>query len=316
MKTSTEVVSNEMLRKEFIAQALDSKEPMITQIEGSIFHKSYLSYLQECWVKKLGVIVDPTILWHMVLCELAVDIRTHIEDYRPFLTEQKEKQEILIQMAGFDVGLFVNRILPELFTLIPSPLEEQMVLPNFSTHTSMSRFTHKIAFLDAVSPYYNYSMYLCKIPEVKVLGTEADWQLFDKSLAQLSEIFAPLKYVTGLTPGITGKVPGISWYLNRVRGLIDRLKLALKKNDTKWLCDIFRLERCGSGGENEIHGWINELFKLNFPSMMKNYNSHISKMDFKVVPIGDQYQLYAGLFSSDIKEQFLMPKFGFALFEK
>ncbi len=313
--------SIEKTRKEFIAKIVNDREPMLSQIEGSVFHQNYLEYLKHCWAKHLSVIVDPTILWHMVLCELAVDIRTHVEDYRPFMSESKEKQSIEIDMAldGFNVDLFIDRILPELFDLIPSALDESIILPKFSTHTPLSKFTHKIAFLDAASPYYNYSMFLCNIPEVKVLGTEFDWQLFDENLAKLSEIFAPLKEVTGNTPGINGKMPGISWYFNRVRGTLARLKLALKKKDTKWLRSIFSLERCGSGGEMEIHGWINDFFKVNMSSKMENYNTHVSHMEFKVHPgqtYEQDFQLYAGLFSSDVQDDFLMPHFGFSLVEK
>ena len=124
----SETISTENKQKQFIENIIDSKELLLAQVDGTIFHKNYLEYLESCWAQHKSVVVDPTFLWHMVLCELAVDIRTHVEDYRPFLTTSNEKQTILIDMSleGFDIDLFVNRLLPELFNLIPSSLDESI----------------------------------------------------------------------------------------------------------------------------------------------------------------------------------------------
>lgn len=307
MSSIIEEISIETTRKEFITKSITKNPPeVISNIDGNIFHQNYLYYLQECWSKHYGVIVDPVILWHMVLCELAVDIREHQDDYRQFFTKKAEgKTEIEIYTGGqFNVDYFVEEVVKKLFELIPIPLEEQTIFPDFSTHTDISLFTHKIAFMDAASPFYNYTMLLCNIPKVRVVGYYEDWNKFLESLQQLYDLLP---------------IERIQRYFVRVANTIKKIKNRWREQE--YLKKIFYLVNCGSGSETEVEGWILDFYLKPISHKIVNYNTHVSKVDFKVKnykisEYEENFQIYAGLFSSNLEDNFLIPQYGSVLVKK
>jgi len=262
----------------------------VTDLE--IKQKNYLGYLGNCWKQHFGAIISPTILWNMILSNLAYKVNKEPEKFRKYFSESDEKIEIKVNQPG-------NLISPELLIKglagrVPSSMIDDC-FPEFSTDTEMSTIANYTAFLDMVSPYYNYSMFCCGIPKVKVLGTKEDW--------------SKLMFTLGM---ITATLPECKDYLltvaNRVGKIID---------DNCDFSDIYRLERCGSGGQVEVEGWIKEFFieqpSINYP---ENFISCISKIDYKNYnEDGKMYRMYAGLFSSEIEDGYLVPSFNTQYFE-
>jgi len=82
--------------------------------------------------------------------------------------------------------------------------------------------------------------------------------------------------------------------------------------------NMFSLERCGSGSQVEVSGWIRDFF-IEQPSVPypENFVSCISKIDYKNYNEGGkEYRLYAGLFTSEIENGYLVPAFNTQYFEK
>ena len=256
-----------------------------TNIDAEITHGNYLHYLVLCWKRHYGVVISPTILWNMVLNNLAFEVNKEPETYRKYFTESEGKQEIIVVQGGnlINVSLIIN----ELPNYIPSTILDD-AFPEFSTDDEDSLMADYTAFLDMVSPYYNYSMLLCGIPKIKVLGTVRDWRLFIVGLDRIAQ-----------------HIPEFKEYLSVVGQRINDL---LEDN-----CDysnLFELKRCGSGSQVEVSGWIRDFF-IEQPSVPypENFVSCISKIDYRCYNDNKDYRMYAGLFKSKLENDYLIPSF-------
>lgn len=255
----------------------------ITEVD--IIHRNYLGYLSMCWNRHYGIVISPTILWNMVLNNLAYKVNQEPETFRKYFSESDEKQEIKVMQGGnlIDVKLLIAGLKGR----IPSSMLEDS-FPAFSTDTKKSVIADYTAFLDMVSPYYNYSMFLCGIPKVRVLGTDKDW----------SKLMFTLGKVTALLPECQD-------YLITVANHV-----ALIADNNCDFSDFFRLDRCGSGSQVEVSGWIRDFFieqpRVSYP---ENFISCISKIDYHNYNDDKDYRLYAGLFNSEIENGYLVPEF-------
>lgn len=265
---------------------------LVTSFTADIRHRNYLEYVGLCWKRHYGVVISPTILWNMVLNNLAFEVNKNPEIYRSYFTESDEKQEIMVNQDGnlIDVDLLISGVKGK----IPADIMEDM-FPEFTTDSDNAIIANYTAFLDMVSPYYNYSMFLCGIPKVKVLGTYEDWQLFSVKLGEI---------VSG--------IPEFKEYLEKIR---DRISSIVEK--TADYSDFFRLDRCGSGGEVEVKGWITDFFieipRVTYP---ENFISCIAKIDYHCYTDNCDYRMYAGLFTSKIDDGYLIPEFDNIYFKK
>jgi hypothetical protein len=162
-----------------------------------------------------------------------------------------------------------------------------MFLPTFSTQTETSKLAHCAAFCDAVSPFYSYSMFLCGIPRVKVMGTETDWMLFKNNLQNLKRIF----------PTKEEWIDGI-------------LSIDFISNDPEFWKGILTMERCGSGSQEEVQGWITKFF-INKPkfALPQNFSTHVSEVSYKNISNKKDYIMFLGLFSSKIESGYLIPDY-------
>lgn len=271
----------------------DSKgfEP-ITAITAEITHMNYLMYLCQCWKRHYGVIISPTILWNMVLNNLAYKVNKTPDVFRKYFTESDEKQDICVEQGDnlIDTKLLIAGVASK----IPSEILDH-VFQEYSTDTEKSIIANYTAFLDMVSPYYNYFMYLCGIPKIRVLGTQRDWSLFATACQCIYD-----------------HIPEFKEYLDTVVNRINSIY-----EDECIYGDIFRLNRCGSGSQAEVAGWITDFFieqpQVTYP---ENFISCISKIDYHNYNDGKDYRLYAGLFTSTIEDGYLVPEFDNMYFQK
>ena len=167
--------------------------------------------------------------------------------------------------------------------------------PSYSTDTEKAIIANYTAFLDMVSPYYNYSMYMCGIPKVKILGTKEDWMTFIIKCSRIAEI-----------------IPEFKIYLTKVGQTVN--------NIIENSCDyskMFSLDRCGSGHQVEVSGWIRD-FYIEQPSVRypENFVSCIAKIDYHNYNDNKDYRLYAGVFTSVVEDGYLVPEFDNIYFQK
>ena len=273
---------------------IDEEEfTLIPESDINIIHRNYLDYLSMCWKNHYGVVISPTILWNMVLGNLAFEVNKNPKTYRKYFTDSDEKKEIIVDQGGnlINVELLIN----VLNGIISKNIMDDF-FPDFTTNTDKSIIANYTSFLDMVSPYYNYGMLLCGIPKIKILGTDEDWDLLGASCVR-----------------VWTAIPEFESYLNTVLDKINNIIY----NDADF-SKFFSLQRCGSGSQVEVNGWITDFFieqpSINFP---ENFISCISKIDYKNYnEDGKEYRLFAGLFTSEIEDGYLVPEFNNMYFVK
>lgn len=262
---------------------------------GEYSHKNYMEYLFNAWDTHSGIIISPDIIWYTLQCELSSIVSTKVDTYRDLFTTSQEKQEIKVLSSSLTI-MPLGTLMNALRNKIPSDISN--FLPEFSTTTQRSIFARYAAFCDMVSPYYNYSMFCCGFPAIDVQGDPSDWQKLRSNWQSIGKLFTKDQD-----------------YISRVDGLLDRICNSL--NDVSFWKEMLTLDKCGSGHQFTVNGWINNLYvqqpDLAFP---ENYPSHISVVKYKQLDTDKDYEMKQGLICSKKENGFLIPDFAHIIYEK
>lgn len=268
-------------------------------ISGHFRQKNYLSYLHHAWGNHHGVVISPDIFWQIFLTEIAGHIKDNSEYYRKLFTSSETKVEITVP-TGNPQLIDLKLIESELRKLVPTDIS--LFMPEFTTSTESSLMAFKAAFADAMTPYYNYSMYLCGIPKIRIDGTVEDWEKMCTGVDELKKLL--------------DKDEKIVSYLNKVKALFEKI-CNTPNTDVEFWKNIFTLKKCGSGSQVEVYGWITDLF-VKIPQIRYNENfpSCVSKVPYTFLNTGQKFELIYGLFGSSLEEGFLVPEFGYLISEE
>lgn len=267
-------------------------------IDGTVRHNNYLEYLGQAWNSHRGIIVSPELIWHVILNELASTIKNDFENYREYFSTSSEKVEIVVQTNDSQL-LPLDAIMNELKKLVPTDVD--IFLPDFSTNTESSELAMMATFADAMSPFYNYGMLMCGISKVRIQGTESDWNKIINHLNRLGE-------------EVFSKSTNIISYIDKVNTCIEELIHAIENESVDFFKTIFRLDRCGSGSEVQVKGWIQNLFiKIPKPGYINNYPTCVSYVRYKNLTDGNKFELVYGLLSSIEEDGYLIPNFGYLI---
>jgi hypothetical protein len=268
-----------------------------SNISGDLYHRNYMAYLEHCWAKHYGIIISPDIIWHIFLNELATHIKNNSEDYRVLFTNSSEKKTIRVPYRGNVLDL--NTVVKHLKALVPTNVD--LFLPEFSTTDAGASFAFMAAFADAVSPYYNYSMYLCGVSKIKITGTQEDWGKMLTSVGALKDYF-----------------PILLDYFERICSFVSTIIKQFTEPDAGIMGHFFFLKRCGSGGQVEVGGWVRDLYIDNKPRVAypENFSSSISVVKYELEETKQKFELRCGLFSSTVSsDTYLVPNFGYVVHE-
>lgn len=264
-------------------------------MEGDYSHKNYIEYLLAAWDSHLGIIVSPDIIWYTLQCELTSIVATNAETYRSLFTDSNEKKEIKVLSPSLTV-MPLDTLMEALAQKIPAGI--RAFLPEFSTSTQRSIFARYAAFCDMVSPYYNYSMFMCGFPAINIRGDQADWVKVHHSWKAIGKLFTKHQDYIARVDGILGQICG-------------------SLNDADFWRDMFKLDQCGSGHQYTVSGWLANIFEqepnLKFP---ENYSSHISTVAYKQLNTKKDYEMKQGLICSRKENGFLLPEFAHIVYEK
>lgn len=282
-----------------IADTKPVEEFLQHNLSGNVYHKTILNYLKLGYAKHYGIEIKPDFIWFTILNEISRIVKDDADAYREIFTDSNENKEISVPSMDA-VKMPIESLLRELFNLIPSGLKEENVIIPFSTLTVGSRLAFGASFLEAASPYYSYSMYMCGYNKIRVLGTIADYEMIQQSLSEFKTIFA-------LKPVMLG-------YLEKVSILTENIITGFNSSDF-WK-DIFYVEQCGSGHQEQVRGWFQDFFN-DFDSLkyLYCYPIHIASIKYKNLSTGLSYKMSVGLFSSTIEDGYLIPNFEMGIVE-
>ena len=275
------------------------------------YHANFMNYVLACWGGHHGVVIRPDIIWFELLCELASLVAEHPDRFRHLFTKEAEgKQLIMIQTATPHL-IPLDELMERLKELVPC--DSAPFLPQFSTAGKASRFAHYAAFADMASPYYNYATFLCGIPKIIVAGTEQDWDLMGKSWDLIYKLMKP-------EPGSEEDL----WFA-RVDAILAGISIHLEdgspsaESTQRFWSGFFTAEKCGSGHEFAINGWMTSLYRTEPEGVRKpeNFLPHQAVVNYTDLSGGTEYSMRVGVFCSLLDEDnFLSPNFGTVVLEK
>lgn len=257
-------------------------------------HRGYVGLLAEAYSRHEKVRVAPHDLWFLVLTQLAKAVNKDPGRYRPLFTTSAEKVEISVPTDDVTT-IDPTSLIEQLAACVPTDVTA--FLPALSTADATVVVAMHAAFCDVVQSYYDYTTFLCGIPELEVTGTIADWSTLMLSATALSSAF--------LNVGATKVVA----YLAKVHGIFATIAnevlhetLRAQGQDVPPNLDfwrgIFTARNLGSGGELEVKGWIRDLF-LEQPQLAKleNFTTTYAVLPYRNLETGRRFQATYGAFS-------------------
>jgi len=267
-------------------------------IKGEVFHKTYIDYLHYGYSNHYGIEVKPDYIWFTILNEVSRAVLENPNKYRSIFTNSEEKKNVSVPTMD-PVVMPINSLLDAVFDLIPEGLKKDNVVLNFSTTTNSAKLAFSTAFLEAASPYYTYSMYMCGYNKIRVLGAVEDYVIMKQAVNNLSSVF------NGTT---------IETYLNRILYLIDDI-ITNFDNPSFWEV-MYYFKECGSGSQEVVQGWFSNFFG-SFPSLkfVECFPKHYSSIEYKNLSTQTMYKMEVGLFSSIIEDGYLITDFEFGVNE-
>ena len=153
--------------------------------EGAATHTAFMYALSNAYSLHQSISFGPHDLWYVIMTEIARTINANPKQFETLFTRTPgEKQSIIVE--GFD-NLDLKAVCAQLRDLVPVNID--VFMPDFSTHTFESKMATMAAFADAVKSYYNYMTLACGIKSLEIRGSVQDWELFYTHLGELSLIF-------------------------------------------------------------------------------------------------------------------------------
>ncbi|KKR04293.1 MAG: hypothetical protein UT30_C0009G0003 [Candidatus Uhrbacteria bacterium GW2011_GWF2_39_13] len=216
----------------------------------------FFQAVHSCFADHYPLALRPEVLMQLVLSQIAEAVKQNPERYRDLFTTNGEKENIEIEHNGLVRGSLspwheaIELFCPALQEKVPSMLMQDMLAP-FSTDTMEAQLARLVTFMDAASPFYEYSVRtLCGIPRVRMLGTAEDWQMLATSVANLSRFFGDTleKYFRYLIP-VTDKLAA---------------QAAGQAHDNTFWVSLYKY-KSESGGA-KCNGWITAFLNFIFDS--------------------------------------------------
>ena len=268
-------------------------------IKGQKVYGNYLTYLSECYARHYGIAVKPCYIWYTILCEIAVIVKNNPEEFRELFSDSNEKKEIVIP-TNDPIQIDDKVLIAEVLEQVPCKFSSDDILLKFSTTTEPALFAFRMAFLDAVSPFYKYSMFLCGFNKIMVMGDISDYQKMISGLEKLIVTFHNRKMTA---------------YFSRCISLMNNIINGFDSKDF-WK-RIFKPEACGSGHEEDVTGWFSELF-VTYPEVayVQNFSTHISTIDYKELVTKREFTMKSGLLSATINDGCMVPDFEYYIVER
>ena len=219
------------------------------------YHIGLLEYLSLAYASHNNPVFTPDMVYYAIMCEVAGVIKEAPETYRSLFTTSDKKEKILVPIEERRNGvpvLNMREFSGELSARIPGGIEAYLF--PFSTTGEEEAFALQASFMDAVSPYYSYSMFMCGFPEVVLEGTQGDW-------------FKILGACNSLQARLGALDSEVGTWLGKVGGVVTNFLSAFDDADTEW-DKMFWSEACGSGSENFVRGWILDLYRKHPEQML------------------------------------------------
>ncbi len=138
--------------------------------------------LHRCFATHTPFSLSPDFAWYMVVHEVAEYVKQHADAHADLFTRTPGVRQ-LISVRDDTLRYDAPSDWERAINLMREPISEmladetiELFLPTFSTSSIESSTAILVAFMDTISPYYDFKvMTLCGIPQIRLEGTGADW---------------------------------------------------------------------------------------------------------------------------------------------
>jgi len=214
---------------------------------------AFVAALHIAFAQHRPMVISPDMIWLMICQGAAIHIDKNQDSLRNKLVDFKGKKEIVIRRDDFVKGSENNdwtSIFPQFSEAIQKYLKDslyQMFVPQFTTTELKEKCAFEIAFMDAMSSYFDYTMEsFCGIPQISLEGSAEDWKWIADNSKNLEKI-------------------GMKKWNDNLQPILDEFVKASKGDiDTMFWQSIYKYASI-SGGD-ELTGWIIKFF----PYILKN----------------------------------------------
>ena len=219
---------------------------------------SLIDLLYYAYANHQPVKLKPDDIWIQFMSQFALNVNSEPEFYRNIFADKNNlngQTEISIEyntpnIKDVPIDDFINQIMSVLKTKVNAGSDLVANLQaDFSTSTQFTKLVSNIIFMYTVEKYFSYKMILsCGIPFIDLAGTTADWILLLKKIQLVTDIAHP------------GIKPWCETAIQTIKSIIKAMDNPTDSDNIKFMSKIFYDERCGSGSQRHILGWILSFF--------------------------------------------------------
>lgn len=228
-----------------LCSSLGDEEQLIYANTNPFMSAVYMAYAQH-----RPLTISPDMIWLMITQGLTIHVKENAEELRDVFVDHEGQINLDVKRGSYHPTSrpFWEGIFPDFSKAIAANTKQDvwtLVAPKFSTTSIVEKAAFEITLMDAMSPYFTYSVSItCGIPKITLEGEYEDWVEIEKRIEELK------KYDLG-------------WWTDDLKEIIGEFKLASqgKGNQDFWQ-DIFaeNYVQIGCGRETFHNGWSFKLF--------------------------------------------------------
>jgi hypothetical protein len=215
------------------------------------------------FAKHLPLSLDANDIWTVIMYAFSKHVETHAEELRSNFVSHQGKKALAIEIDHFkmsshgkpDTGTPAKMWEKDVFPKFSEQIKDHIgakvhsiVTRDFSTSNTTSRAVSELALMSAMKSYFSYEMSTCcGIPSIELRGNRQDWLDLRTRTEELGQL---------MTQRFSGK------WLPVLLPILDEFVASYDGNVNHdfWQTFVKLRGSYGSGGHEEISGWIQNFF--------------------------------------------------------
>lgn len=261
--------------------------------DSDITHAGLIHYVHYAWAIELGIQLRPDMILNAIISELAQKILGNPEKYKDLFTNSVEKVDInCVGNTIFDIDQIVERVR----AIIANPEFLSVICDTeFKSDVENAKLARRMCFACMGTPYFNYMMTMCGIPQIEVIGKKSDWTKLRSVILLLGKFACNKNMVES-----ANIVSNIIYYCF---GTKPEKFTQLHKSKEEFFSDIFHYgknKKCQSGHDaNIVSGWLRVFYGRTLEKLpsedLSKYNAHTNYLCVRQTGLASAKSIGEGL---------------------
>lgn len=206
------------------------------------FKHTFIGTIGKAFNEHYPLVLSPDMIWLLIAQGFANHINLNAEKLRHLFVAREGKEKLNVRRDDFIKGENNDwaNVFPEFVAQIKQNVKtdvHEVVATSFSTTTLTEKSVFELTLMDSMSAYFEYIVWTrCGIPEITLLGTEADWQkIIDhaKKLAQYD----------------------LQWWIEPILPILEKIKETVQGNiNQEFWQSMFKYQ--SMSGSPKMSGWL------------------------------------------------------------